>query len=92
MLGISFLFLVACSWQNKYQNSESIDLNDFKMIEPLKGSVITFDSIIMKPWLLQVYDTLLITCNLNTDKLFHVFDLKKQKTNNSAYFDRARPD
>ncbi|MDR1583520.1 MAG: TolB-like 6-bladed beta-propeller domain-containing protein [Prevotellaceae bacterium] len=79
VLGISFFSLVACSWQNKYQNSESIDLKDFEAIEFLKGNVITFDSMIMKPWLLQVYDTLLITCNLNTDKLFHVFDLKNRK-------------
>jgi hypothetical protein len=77
--GVSFFFLIACSWQNKYQNSESIDWTDFKTIELLKGNVVTFDSMIMKPWLLQVYDTLLITCNLNTDKLLHVFDLKNRK-------------
>jgi hypothetical protein len=79
VVSVLSFFLAACSWQNKYQHSESIDLNDFKTIEQLKGNVVAFDSIIMKPWLLQVYDTLLITCNLNTDKLLHVFDLKNRK-------------
>lgn len=78
-LGLALNLIISCSPQTQYQQSKSIEWNDFKMIEPLKGHVVTFDSLLMKPWLLKVYDTLLITANLSTEKLLHVFDLKNKK-------------
>lgn len=63
-LGIGIVLFASCASKSNYQNSEIIDWNDFKTIEHLTGNVVAFDSMLMKPWLLQVYDTLLVTCNL----------------------------
>lgn len=79
VLGLGFYLLISCSPQSKYQHSILIEWDDFETTESLKGNVVTFDSLLMKPWLLHVYDTLLITANLSTDKLLHVFNLKNKK-------------
>ncbi|WP_459190094.1 BF3164 family lipoprotein [Parabacteroides sp. APC149_11_2_Y6] len=71
--------MLACTSSNKYQHSISINKNSFPIKQALYGSNIEFDSILMKPFQLQVYDTLLITYNQNTDKLFHIFNLKSKK-------------
>lgn len=76
------LFLIttlSCNQNNKYQNVVSIEWNDFKTKQSLAGSIVEFDSILMKPSQLQIYDTLLITYNYSDDKLFHIFNLKSKK-------------
>lgn len=76
---VLMLFLMSsCKEQNKYEMSVHIKNKDF-INQSLVGSVIRFDELIMNPNQLTVYDTLLITCNQNTSKLFHIFNLKTKK-------------
>lgn len=70
----------ACSQKSDYQQAVSINEEDFETTQMLKGITIEFDSLVMKPNQLQVYDTLLITCSLGNDTFFDIFNLKtKQK-------------
>lgn len=79
LISISLLMVVSCTQKNKYQHETSITQNSFVDTESLTGSTVEFDNILMKPNQLQIYDTLLITCNQSTDKFFHIFNLKSKK-------------
>lgn len=76
---VLLLTMSACTSNNKYQNSISTNENSFPIKQALHGNNVEFDSLLMKPSQLQIYDSLLITCNQNTNKLFHIFDLKSKK-------------
>lgn len=76
---IIFLIMCSCSQDSKYQQAVSINRDDFKTTQILKGSTVEFDSLLMKPNQLQIYDTLLITCNMGDDKFFDIFNLKSKK-------------
>lgn len=73
------LITCSCSQKSQYQHAVSINKNDFKLRQTLKGKTVEFDSILMKPNQLQIYDTLLITCNLGSDAFFDIFNLKTKK-------------
>ena len=64
--------------QSPYPNAVSFEREDFKS-EQLHGEILTFDDIIMRPICLSVYDSLLITCNQGSEKLFHIFNLHTRK-------------
>lgn len=74
-----FILLVSCSQKNKYENATFFDMTDFKTTQILNGTILQFDSIIMKPSQLQIYDTLLITSNLEDQKIFHIFNLNTKR-------------
>lgn len=69
----------SCSQKSKYEHAVVINKSDFKTTQILKGSTVEFDSLLMKPNQLQIYDTLLITCNMGDDKFFDIFNLKSKK-------------
>lgn len=77
-LAFVLCLLLSCNNQNKYESSITITRNDFP-VQPLTGIILDFDSLIMNPNQLIVHDTLLITCNQSTSKLFHIFNLKTKK-------------
>lgn len=72
------LLAVSCMQQSPYPNAVSFEREDFKS-EQLHGEILTFDDIIMRPICLSVYDSLLITCNQGSEKLFHIFNLHTRK-------------
>lgn len=78
LLTLNVFLLLSCGDRNEYQMSTPISERDF-LKQSLTGSVLDFEDLIMNPNQLIVYDTLLITCNQNTSKLFHIFDLKTKK-------------
>ena len=65
------LLAVSCMQQSPYPNAVSFEREDFKS-EQLHGEILTFDDIIMRPICLSVYESLLITCNQGSEKLFHI--------------------
>ena len=79
LLILTLLMAISCNQENKYQDAISIDRTDFKTTQSLTGLVVEFDSMILKPRQLQLYDSLLITYNSGADKLFHIFNLKTKK-------------
>jgi hypothetical protein len=73
------VFLISsCGDWNRYEMSTSITEEDFST-HSLTGVRVEFNDLIMNPNQLMIYDTLLITCNQSTSKLFHIFDLKTKK-------------
>lgn len=78
VLCIPILFVSCKKNKEVYQQQSFFDRNDF-VTKELIGEPIDFDEPLMKPKQLIVYDTLLITCNQNTEKHFHLFNLKNKK-------------
>lgn len=79
LIVLALLVLCSCNQSNVYQHATSINRNDFKTMQSLVGSDVEFDSLILKPRQLQLYDSLLITYNSGADKLFHIFNMKTKK-------------
>ena len=73
------LLFFSCSYGDKYENAQKLNWNDFKEQKQLQGHILEFDSLVMHPVDLRVYDSLLITINYDCDKLFHIFNLKTKK-------------
>lgn len=76
---LTLLMICSCNQGNEYQYTSSINRNDFKTKQSLVGVEVQFDSLILKPRQLQLYDSLLITYNRDADKLFHIFNMKAKK-------------
>lgn len=76
---LSLLLIIACSPKSDYNNSVYITYKDFKEVEKLESNVLIFDSLIMKPFSMQKHDTVLIIRNLNTEKIFQLFNLNTDK-------------
>lgn len=73
------IILLSCSQNDTYKNAQIFMISDFKNSQNLKGTTINFDSLIMSPSDLMVVDSLLITIELEIEKLFHLFNLKDKK-------------
>lgn len=88
MKSIYFLALIfiltSCSFNDRYQNVETFCFEDFKQVKELKGKTLEFDSLIMHPSEIRVFDSLLITVNYDCDKMLHIFDLNKRKQLNQC--------
>lgn len=75
---VLFTTISSCSQNKQYPKAILFGKEDFETIE-IKGKIIEFDDMIMSPTQLMVYDTLLITCNNQAEKLFHIFNLSNKK-------------
>ena len=72
--------LIACNTRSKQQEKLiSFQREDFKINKTLTGKTIEFDNIVLNPTQIQLFDSLLITCNTGAEKLFHVFNLNTRK-------------
>lgn len=72
--------LIACDNQPKQQEKQiSFQREDFKKSQVLTGKTIEFDNIVLRPIQLQLFDSILVTCNTGAEKLFHVFNLNTRK-------------
>lgn len=76
---LTLLMVCSCNQGSEYQYTSSINRNDFKTKQSLVGVVVQFDSLILKPRQLKLYDSLLIAYNRDADKLFHIFNTKIKK-------------
>ncbi len=79
---ITFLLLaiiISCKNGSKIENTVVFDRSDFETTQILNGIEIEFDSMIMQPKQLCVYDSILITYNPKEEKLFHIFNLNTLK-------------
>ncbi len=76
--------LVSCKFSDKYQDVETFSLDDFKEVRELAGKTLEFDSLVMHPSDLRVFDSLLITVNYDCEKMLHVFNLKTCKQVNQC--------
>lgn len=82
-IGILFLFclfVASCTHERIYTNAESFDRKDFKS-KQLQGKTMEFNEPIMRPTCLLLHDSLLITCNQGSEKIFHTFNLQTKKKN-----------
>lgn len=80
-IGILFLFclfVASCTHERIYTNAESFDRKDFKS-KQLQGKTMEFNEPIMRPTCLLLHDSLLITCNQGSEKIFHTFNLQTKK-------------
>lgn len=79
-IGILFLFyfVTSCTHERIYTNAESFDRKDFKS-KQLQGKAVEFNEPIMRPTCLLLHDSLLITCNQGSEKIFHTFNLQTKK-------------
>lgn len=73
------IILLSCSQKDIYENAYAFTIKDFKDSQDLKGIVLSFDSLIMRPSDVLVVDSLLITIEPSTNKIFHLFNLKDKK-------------
>lgn len=77
-----FFLLVAtasCSLKDHYEQATSYSYQDFKEEKSLKGKTLEFDSLIMAPRDIRVYDSLLVVIDYSENKLFHVYNLNTHK-------------
>lgn len=80
ILIIVLFTICSCSRKENYENAKNITKDDFKNTTSLTGSALEFDSMVMRPISLHLYDSFLITINMRTDKVFHIFNrYSKQK-------------
>ncbi len=76
---VLLLLLLSCSSNYKYENAVSLSLHDFSSSENLHGTLLEFDTPVMRPTDILVKDTLLMTIDLSEDKLIHVYNLNSKK-------------
>lgn len=78
LLLLSFILLGFIACNNKQKQSDrniTFQRDNFKVQKKLYGNTIEFDSIILRPTQIQLFDSFLITCNLGAEKQFHIFNL-----------------
>lgn len=68
-------FLSCVDKQKQDDKIISFQRSDFKIQKVLSGKILEFDSLILRPSQIQVFDSFLVTCNQGADKQFHVFNL-----------------
>ena len=74
------LSLFSCSYKDRYEKAQKWTWNDFQETQKLEGEILEFDSLIMHPADLHVYDdSLLITINYDCERLFHIFNLNTKR-------------
>ena len=77
-----FVCMVLISCENKtattYDQESRFEWQDFET-QKLMAKKIEFNEPIMKPDQLMVWDTLLVTINRGTEKIFHLFNLKTKE-------------
>lgn len=70
------LGLNACSGIQKQEEKQvSFKRSDFKIKKTLSGKTVEFDSLILRPSQIQLFDSFLVTCNQGAEKQFHIFNL-----------------
>ncbi|WP_334167438.1 BF3164 family lipoprotein [Phocaeicola paurosaccharolyticus] len=62
-----------------YNDAETFDLKGFSKIENLKGKTLEFDSLVMHPSDIIVYDSLLVLVEPKCDKMIHIYNLNSRK-------------
>lgn len=77
ILGISVLF--SCSQKDKYQNANLFDFKDFKSEIKLEGKKMNFNDLIMHPSEIQVYDSILVTLEIDGERLCNVYNLNTKE-------------
>lgn len=78
------LIMASCTFGDKYKNVETFSLDDFKEVRELEGNTLEFDSLIMRPSELRVFDSLLVTVNYGSEYMLHVFNLNTRKQVNQC--------
>lgn len=77
---VAFMVFISC--ENKtaatYDQETRIEWQDFEN-QKLIAQKIEFNEQVMKPDQLMVWDTLLVTINRGTEKIFHLFNLKTKE-------------
>lgn len=71
--------LTSCTDKGGYESSVQFGWDDFAEVHSLKGKSLEFDSLIMKPRDLQVFDSVLVVIDYSEEQLFHLFNLKTKK-------------
>lgn len=79
LITVILFSIISCSQQSRYKNSRLISIDDFPSTQALTGETVTFDSILMRPWQMALFDTVLVVKNLNTEKHFHLFNIETRK-------------
>lgn len=75
---LSFILIGFTACSSKQQQKDkyiTFERNDFKVQKALTGKTIEFDSILLRPSQIQLFDSFLVTCNLGAEKQFHIFNL-----------------
>lgn len=68
--------VLSCDFdKDRYEKAVKFELKDFQTIKDLTSNRLEFDSLIMQPMDLVVYDSLLITVEVGKEKIFHVYNL-----------------
>lgn len=73
------LSLASCSSGHSYEDARCFDWADFAEVKDLHGTTLDFDSMVMRPVDIQVYDSLMVVVEYNNDKLLGLFNLNTQK-------------
>lgn len=75
-LSLILFGLIACTdHQKQDDNNITFQRSDFKVQKSLSGRTIEFDSLILRPAQIQLYDSFLVTYNIGAEKQFHIFNL-----------------
>lgn len=69
----------SCAQKDKYLDAQLLNLDDFEEQTALKGKVLEFDDLIMRPSALQVYDSILVTLEYGGEKLCNLYNLNTKK-------------
>ncbi len=71
--------VLSCNFdKDRYEKAVMFELNDFQAIKELRSNKLEFDSLIMQPMDLVVYDSLLITVEVGKEKIFHVYNVNQK--------------
>ena len=75
-LSLILLVFIACTDDQKQDDKNiTFQRSDFKVRKSLSGKTIEFDSLILRPSQIQLFDSFLVTCNQGAEKQFHIFNL-----------------
>lgn len=77
-LVISFLSY-SCQNDGKYSDAEIFSFSDFGDPVSLKGDSMAFDDILLKPVKINLVDSFLIMKNINTEFIYHIFNVLSKK-------------
>ena len=70
---------ISCATKESYEGAVPFSLDDFRFRKQLSGMTVPFDTPVMSPYNIQVYDTILVTMESQGDAVCCLYNLRNRR-------------